>query len=76
MLNARAGSSPGVAGEKGDGEVSIPAPANERRREVGDGGKSATALETASSNSSWVMLEREDESMVSMNWIAPAKEER
>jgi hypothetical protein len=81
IFSARAGSSPGVVGAKGDGELSdvpwCPWPwARERRAEVGEGGRSAMAAETESSNSAWVIFDREDESMVSINWIAPAKEER
>ena len=43
---------------------------------MGEGGRSAMAAETESSNSACVMLEREVESIVSINWIAPAKEDR
>ena len=76
MLNARAGSSPGVVGENGEGEWESIPEARDRRRDVGDGGRSAIAAETESSNSVWVMLDREEESMVSINWIAPVKEDR
>jgi hypothetical protein len=34
------------------------------------------AAETESSNSAWVMFDNEEESMVSINWIAPVKEDR
>lgn len=47
-----------------------------RREEVGEGGSSATAFETESSNSSCVMFDKADESIVSINWIAPARDER
>jgi hypothetical protein len=63
-------------GENGEGEVSIPEARERDRSEVGEGGKSAIAAETQFSNSSWVMLDREEESMVSINWIAPDKEDR
>lgn len=72
IARALAGSSPGVAGAN----VSIPSD-NEvlRREEVGEGGKSATALDTQVSNSSWVILDNAEESIVSMNWIAPDKDD-
>jgi hypothetical protein len=37
------------------------------RSDVGDGGNSAIAADTESSNSTWVILDNEEESMVSMN---------